>query len=183
MQTALQLSDLEPVSVERHHVGGLVLIVIPLEVLLQPGEHIISIMVVQHALIHVRTVTSLVALDVVSIQRDFPNTWERLGWAGSTLALVWDLVVQGVRPQWNWAWWNADRTVVDESEVLDDLELEEYRINHLKPQQTKLNQTLYCVLRPGFRKGARIPLISFVDTLEKCFRIDRIPIISPTHSS
>lgn len=123
MKALFELFDLEPVGVEWHHVRGLVLVVVPFEVLLQPGEHIICIVVMQHALIHVRAVTSFVAFDIVRIQRNFPNTGEGLGRAGSAFALVWDLVVQGVRPQWNWAWRDADRAVVDETEVFDDLRM------------------------------------------------------------
>lgn len=46
-----------------------------------------------------------------------------------------------------------------------------------------IKQTLYWVLRPGFKNGALIPTTSLLDTFEKCLKISLIPTISPTHSS
>lgn len=75
VKTLLELLDLEPVGVEGHHVRSSVLIVRPAEVLLQPLEDLRSIVAVQYALVQIGTVSTFVALDVVSVQWNFPDSW------------------------------------------------------------------------------------------------------------
>lgn len=121
VQSALQRLDLEPVRVEGHHVRGLVLLVVPGKVLLQPLKHVVGIVIDQHALIQVRTVAALVALHVVHVQRQLPHTWILTRGASATLALVRHLVVQRVRPDGDRLWWHRDGAVVDVTEILQDL--------------------------------------------------------------
>lgn len=67
-QTALQLFNLEPISVEGHHIRRSVLFVISVKVLLQPLEHLFGIVVVKNALIQVRAVSTFVTLHIMRIQ-------------------------------------------------------------------------------------------------------------------
>lgn len=73
MQARLQFFDGEPIRMERHHVRCPVLFVIPTEVFLKPLEDLLRIVVVQYALVQIRTMSSLVILDVMLVQRNFPN--------------------------------------------------------------------------------------------------------------
>lgn len=66
-QTALQFLDLEPISVERHHIRRSILFVISVEVLLQPLEHFLGIVIVKNALIQVRTVSTFITLHIMCI--------------------------------------------------------------------------------------------------------------------
>lgn len=74
MKTALQLFDLEPIGVEGHDVGRAILIVVASKVLLQPLEHFLGVVAVKHALVQVGAMTSLVALHVMGVQWDLPNS-------------------------------------------------------------------------------------------------------------
>lgn len=83
VQALLQLLDLEPVGVEGHHVRRTVLLVSAVKVLLQPLEHLVGVVVVQHALVQVRAVASLVRLDVVGVQWHLPDACRRKSNPGS----------------------------------------------------------------------------------------------------
>lgn len=131
MQTILQRLGLEPVGVEGHHVGRLILFVVAREVLLEPLEHLLLVQVMQHALIQVRTVSALIALHVVSVQWDLPHAGEGARRARAALALVRDLVVEGVRPHWHGHWGNGDRAVVDVTKVFQNLERGSEEINNI----------------------------------------------------
>lgn len=148
-QAAFQLLDLEPIGVERHHVWRSILFVVPVEVLLQPIEHLFGIVIVKNALIQVGTVPAFVTLHVVRVQGQLPNTCddiffslhstnrmyrtklsirdsvtlERLGGTGAGLAFVRDLVVESVRPNRHPQRRDAYAAVVYISEVLEHLVL------------------------------------------------------------
>lgn len=121
MQSLLELLNLEPVRFECHQVRRLVLLVVAREVLLQPRQHVVGVVVVQHALVQVRAVAALVALDVVGVQRHFPDAGELARRARAALALVRNLVVERVRPDGERLRFDGDGAVVDVAEVLDDL--------------------------------------------------------------
>lgn len=74
MESSLKLLNLEPISVEGHHVGRTVLVVITVEVLLEPLKHFAGVVVVEYALVQVGAVTAFVSLNVVGVQRHFPDT-------------------------------------------------------------------------------------------------------------
>ena len=65
---------LEPGRVERHQIGGSVLIIVSAEVFLQPSQNISFVHVLQNALIHVRTVTAFERFRVMGIEWELPNT-------------------------------------------------------------------------------------------------------------
>jgi hypothetical protein len=67
VQALLEFLDLEPVGVEGHHVRRLVLLVVAREVLLQPLKHLISVVIVQHALIEIGTNAALERLDEMRV--------------------------------------------------------------------------------------------------------------------
>lgn len=67
MQALFQFLDGKPVSVEGHHVRSAILIVVPAEVFTKPFEDVVCVVVVQHTLIQIRTVSSFEVFDVMSI--------------------------------------------------------------------------------------------------------------------
>jgi hypothetical protein len=78
MESGLKLLDLEPVGVEGHHVRRAVLLVIAVEVLLEPLEYLGGVVVVENALVQVWAVAAFISLDVMGVQRDFPDTLTNL---------------------------------------------------------------------------------------------------------
>lgn len=121
MQTILQWLGLEPVGVEGHHVGCLVLFIVAREVLLQPLQDLLLIQIVQDTLIEVGAMTALISLHIVGVQGHLPYAGEGARGAGTALALVGDLVVEGVGPDGNGNWGHGDGAVVDVAKVLKDL--------------------------------------------------------------
>lgn len=60
---------------EGHHVGSPVLLVGSAEIFLEPLEDLVGVVAVEHALVQVGTVSALVCFDVVSVQRNLPDTY------------------------------------------------------------------------------------------------------------
>jgi len=106
---------------EGHHVGSLILFVVAREVLLQPLQDLLLVEVVQDTLVQVGTVAALVSLHVVGVKGHLPNTGEGARRTCAALALVRNLVIEGVRPHWYCHRRNGDRTVVDVPKVLQNL--------------------------------------------------------------
>lgn len=52
---------------------------------------------------------------------NLPNAGESARRTGAALALVRDLVIEGVRPHWHGYRWNGDRAVIDVPKVLQHL--------------------------------------------------------------
>ena len=63
----------EPVGVEGHDVGCAVVLVVAVEVLLEPAEDLIWLVVEEHALVQVGAVASLETLRVVRVEWDLPD--------------------------------------------------------------------------------------------------------------
>lgn len=68
VESLLKFLDLEPVCVECHHVRCFILLIISREILLKPFQHIIGIVIVENALIEIRTNTALIRLYKMRIE-------------------------------------------------------------------------------------------------------------------
>lgn len=122
VQSILQGFGLEPIGMEWHHIGCLILFIVTWEILLQPFEDLLFIQIVQHTLIHIGTMSALKTFDIMRIQWHLPYTWERTGWTGTALAFMRDLVIQCVWPHGHRYWGHCDRTVIDVAKVFQNLQ-------------------------------------------------------------
>jgi hypothetical protein len=74
VESSFEFLDLEPICVERHHVGSAVLVVITIEIFFEPLKNFAGVVAVENALIQVGAVTTFVSLDVMSVEGNFPDT-------------------------------------------------------------------------------------------------------------
>jgi len=72
MKPLLQLLNLEPVGVEGHHVRRSVLLVVAIEVFLEPFQDFVRVVVVQDALVEVGAMAPFVRLHEMGVQWDLP---------------------------------------------------------------------------------------------------------------
>ena len=75
---------------EGHDVGRAVILVVAVEVLLEPAEDLIWLVVEEHTLVQVGAVASLEALRVVRVERDLPDSC-RFGVVSVRLSGWWDV--------------------------------------------------------------------------------------------
>ena len=73
---------------------------ISVKIFLEPFKDVVAVQVVEDALIQIGTLSACTVAYVVRVQRDLPHARVSLDGTGVDLALVRNLVVKRVRPNW-----------------------------------------------------------------------------------